>query len=230
MAFQRTHDQCIEKKKCEENILQQLETKWYSSQGYFTRLLDDTISSLNVKRQRYHGGAFVGNDCNRLLQGMETIAHVLKPQQFESLDGKFIHTIGSEKQSQLALDLLSRLYSLHTLYSLARPLCDHEVHELTYMCHEFGHWYPLNFPKQRITPKMHVMIYHMPELAQRYRTVGMFSEHAGEAIHTVFNKLNRQYVYLGSDLKRLDSVMSRCLRLHDPRVLDFVQSRNVKQQ
>ena len=86
------------------------------------------------------------------------------------------------------------------------------------MCHEFGDWYPLNFPKQRITPKMHVMIYHMPELAQRYRPVGMF------------NKLNRQYVYLGSDLKRLDSVMSRCLRLHDPRVLDFVQSRNVKQQ
>ena len=81
-----------------------------------------------------------------------------------------------------------------------------------------------------ITPKMHVMIYHMPELAQRYRTVGMFSEHAGEAIHTVFNKLNRQYVYLGSDLKRLDSVMSRCLRLHDPRVLEFVRSRPVKHE
>ena len=48
------------------------------------------------------------------------------------------------------------------------------------------------------------MIYHMPELAQKYHTVGMFSEHPGEAIHTEFNKLNRQYVYLGSDLKHIE--------------------------
>ena len=153
---------------------------------------------------------------------------MLKPRDFESLDGKSKHSVGSHEQSQLALDLLSRLYALHALYSLARPLCDHEVSELTSLCHEFGCWFPIHFPKLRLTPKMHVMIYHMPELAARYRTVGMFSEHAGEAIHTVFNKLNRQYVYLGSDEKRLDSVMSRCLRLHDPRVLEFVQSSRTK--
>ena len=146
------------------------------------------------------------------------------------MDGMTKHTIGSQDQSQLAHDLLSRLYSLHSLYSLARPLCDHEVIDFTTQCHEFGCWFPVSFPTHRITPKMHVMIYHMPELAQRYRTVGMFSEHAGEAIHTVFNKLNRQYVYLGSDLKRLDSVMNRCLRLHDPRVLEFVRSRPVKKE
>ena len=133
--------------------MQQLEKKWYTSQGRFTRQLDDVITSLKVKRQRYHGGAFVGNDCVRLLNGRDAIATVLKPQQFESLDGKSKHTIGSHQQSQLALDLLSRLYSLHALYSLARPLCDHEVEQLTSLCHEFGHWYPLNFPKQRITPQ-----------------------------------------------------------------------------
>ena len=70
------------------------------------------------------------------------------------------------------------------------------------------------------------MIYHMPELAQKYRTVGMFSEHPGEALHPVFNKLDQQYVYLGSDLKRIECVMNRCTRLHDPRVLDFVNTRN----
>ena len=52
--------------------------------------------------------------------------------------------------------------------------------------------------------------------------------HPGEAIHTVFNKLNRQYVYLGSDLARIEDVMNRCIRLHDPRVLDFVHTRNVQ--
>ena len=203
-----------------------LEKKWYSSQGHFSRLLDDVITRLKVKRQRYHGGAFAGNDCVKLLKGRKQIAAVLKPQQFESLDGKRNYMIGSDSQSKLALELLSRLYSLHALYSLARPLCDHEVEQLTSLCHEFGCWFPIKFPKHRITPKMHVMIYHMPELAQKYHTVGMFSEHPGEAIHTVFNKLNRQYVYLGSDLKRIECVMNRCIRLHDPRVLDFVHSKH----
>ena len=159
-------------------------------------LLDNVITRRKVKRQRYHGGAFVGNDCVKLLKGREQIAAVLKPQKFESLDGKRNYMIGSDSQSKLALELLSRLYSLHALYSLARPLCDHEVEQLTSLCHEFGCWFPIKFPKHRITPKMHVMIYHMPELAQKYRTVGMFSEHPGEAIHTVFNKLNRQYVLI----------------------------------
>ena len=88
---------------------------------------------------------------------------------------------------------------------------------------EFGNWYPVSCPGQRITPKMHIMIYHMPELAQIYHTVGMFSEQAGEAIHTVFNKLNRQFAYMGSDVKRIEATTSRCIRLHDPHVLDFVR-------
>ena len=113
---------------------------------------------------------------------------------------------------------------MHCIHKLVRCVI------MKWTCHEFGNWFPINFPKHRITPKMHVMIYHMPELAHKYRTVGMFSEHAGEAIHTVFNKLNRQYVYMGSDLKRLNSVMNRCLRLHDPRVLEFVPSRPVKHE
>ena len=187
----------INKKKAEEELLVVLEQKWYLFQGQFSRLLDDVITSLKAKRQRYHGGAFVGNDCVRLLKGRNKIADVLNPQQFESLNGKRKYLVGSECQSKLALELLSRLYSLHALYSLARPLCDHEVKQLTLLCHELGCWFPINFPKHRITPKMHVMIYHMPELAQIYRTVGMFSEQAGEAIHTVFNKLNRQYVDWG---------------------------------
>ena len=178
------------------------------------------------KRQKRNCWRLWKNDCVKLLKGRKQIAAVLKPQKFESLDGKRNYMIGSDSQSKLALELLSRLYSLHALYSLARPLCDHEVEQLTSLCHEFGCWFPIKFPKHRITPKMHVMIYHMPELAQKYRTVGMFSEHPGEAIHTVFNKLNTQYVYLGSDLKRIEAVMNRCIRLHDPRVLDFVRSKH----
>ena len=123
-AFEAKRHQCTSKRLQEEHLLHQLDECWYTSHGHCTRKLDDIITSLKVKRQKYHGGAFVGNDCVRLLKGRDAIANVLKPQAFESLDGKNNHTIGSNELSQLALDLLSRLYSLHSLYCLARPLCD----------------------------------------------------------------------------------------------------------
>ena len=110
-----------------------------------------------MKRQRYHGGAFVDNHCVRLLKGRHVIANVLKPRAFESQDGNMKHMLGSQEQSKLALDLLSRLYALHALFSIARPLCDQEVAEFTSLCYEFGNWFPVNVPKYRIIPKMHVI-------------------------------------------------------------------------
>ena len=84
LHFEAKRYEGTSKKKQEEKLLQQLEETWYTAQGHFTRQMDDVITSLKVKRQRYHGGAFVGNDCVRLLKGRDAIANVLKPQQFES--------------------------------------------------------------------------------------------------------------------------------------------------
>ena len=109
-----------------------LQQQWDNHAGPFIRSLDNIITLLHVKRQRYHGGAFVGNDCIRLLDGREQISAVLKPQQFYAPDGT-THVIGSEQQSQLVFDLLDRLFHLHRLYSAARPLCSHEVSPM--LCH-----------------------------------------------------------------------------------------------
>ena len=119
-------------KKKEESIMTSLQQQWHTHAGPFIRSLDNIITSLNVKRQRYHGGAFVGNDCVRLLDGREQLSAVLKPQQFHAQDGTS-HVIGSHKQSQLVFGLLDRLYYLHRLYSAARPLCCHEVSLM--LCH-----------------------------------------------------------------------------------------------
>ncbi len=166
----------------------------------------------------------IGNDCIRLLNGANPLAAVLTPRQFTASDGKQ-HTIGSNEQTSRVLGLLTCLRDLHQLYSAARPLCRHEVVNLQTKAYEFGNWYPVKFPDQTITPKMHIMIYHMPELAQLYHAVGMFSEQAGESIHNIFNNLGRQYVYLSSDVKRMQAMMHRCIRIHDPRVLQHVPSR-----
>jgi hypothetical protein len=82
---------------------------------------------LKVKRQRYHGGAFVGNDCIRLLNGAKQLASVLIPKKFTSASDGKEYTIGSNDESKLILQLFTRLSKLHQLYSAARPLCRHEV-------------------------------------------------------------------------------------------------------
>ena len=113
-------------KKKEEELLTSLQQQWDKHAGPFVRSLDNMITLLHVKRQRYHGGAFVGNDCVRLLEGREQLSAVLNPQQFYAQDGT-THVIGSHEQSQLVFGLLDRLFHLHRLYSAARPLCSHEV-------------------------------------------------------------------------------------------------------
>ena len=64
-------------KKKEEQLLAALEESWTTHAGPFIHLLDSTITSLHVKRQRYHDGAFGGNDCIGLLKGANQLAAVL---------------------------------------------------------------------------------------------------------------------------------------------------------
>ena len=136
----------------QDKLLTSLDEKWDDCAGYFSRALDHAITKLKVKRQRYHGGAFVGNDCIRLLEGREIIANVLQPQQFISLHNNTQHTIGSSLQSDLALGLLTRLHSLHQIYSAARPLCDHETASFCYNAYELGALVSYQFPNSSYYP------------------------------------------------------------------------------
>jgi hypothetical protein len=132
------------------------------------------------------------------------------------------HRIFSDvDQAQVAHTLLTKLYQLDCLFSLARPLCRHEVAIYCMRAYSFGNWFPPHFPSQHITPKMHVMIYHMSQFAQKYHTIGMFSEQAGESIHNVFNKLQRQYAPIASDVQRIKAIMQKCMLMHDPRIVDY---------
>lgn len=123
----------------EGKLLTSLEEEWDECAGYFSRALDYAITRLKVRRQRYHGGAIVGNDRIRILDGREIIAKVLKPQQFISLHNNKQHIIGSDTQYQLAIGLLTRVHDLHDVYSASRPLCDHEISSFCFNAYEFGH-------------------------------------------------------------------------------------------
>ena len=76
-----------------------------------------------------------------------------------------------------------------------RPLCQHECTSLKdYLQHLLTH-IKSSFPNQSLTPKLHTAIYHIPKFLDKYHTVGMFGEHAGESIHHVFNQLHENYCH-----------------------------------
>jgi hypothetical protein len=144
--------------------------------------------SVPYNTNRYHGGTFVGNDCVRLLNHHAAISQSLGKRDILLPDGSK-KSFGNSTQAQTSNTLLSKLHQLDCLFTLPRPLCRHEVAIYCMRAYSFGNWFPVHFPTQHITPKMHVMIYHMTRCAQHYHTIGMFSEQAGESIHNVFNKL-----------------------------------------
>ena len=106
-------------------------------------------------------------------------------------------------------------------------LCMYSVHVIS--CHRWRIFklkhmnLEIGTPSNSLIRLLHPRSYH--ELAELYHTVGMFCEQPGEALHPLCNKLDRQYVYLSSDVKRMQAMLNRCVRLHDPRVLQHVPTR-----
>ena len=155
---------------------------------------------MNLKRRVYHSGSLVGNDVNKLTkpQNIRNISNIFKPKRIDMKKGKKLFS--SHRLKVKIITLLGKFRQCYDLYPVARPLCKHEVGLLALRCSSFESWLPTNFPDESITPKMHVLTYHIPEKAKIMTTVGLEAEDASEPIHPVMNKLQR--IYCGSTQRR----------------------------
>ena len=220
----------------------QLELQWQQQKGPFTSALDDVINCIGVHRQAYHGGSFVGNDCLKLLKNAKKISDVLRPRVLtikptstrkhsrchRSSPSSHSHlqpptqelkpVFSSHYSSQRAYTLLHKVKQIFDLAYAARPLCKHEQVIFIMRACSFGCWFPRAHPNESITPKMHITIFEMAKLLQRYGTIGMFSEQAIESMHAVFNKLNRQHVSMKSNEKRIEAEMKKAWIFHHPSI------------
>ena len=84
----------------------------------------------------------------------------------------------SHNSSQRAYTLLLKIKQIFDVAYAARPLCKHEQVIFIMRACSFGCWFPRAYPNETITPKMHITIFEMTKLVQRYGTIGMFSEQA----------------------------------------------------
>jgi hypothetical protein len=200
-----------------EKVLEPIEHRILSSLGPFCCSIELLMKSLYIKRQSFHGGSFKGNDCHRILLNRRLFASLLRPTNFPLPNGA-TQSFGSRITAQLFTTLFDKLYQCDELYSVARPLCCHELRALELRCVSFGNWFPHRFPEAPIKPKFHLLTKHVPLFAARWQTVGLASEQAIESSNRIVNRLDRTYATLTDSQQRLSAMIQQLALENNPAV------------
>ena len=200
------------------------------------------LKALGIARQEFHGGAYLGNACHQLLGTASAFGALLRPTFILHRDPLSISTVHTALRTVLPVRKCSRLvweYSCDggayplavrfttlfhklqqcdALYSVARPLCRHEMRALELRCASFGNWFPHTFPDTSLPPKFHLLTREIPLFAERWETVGLGSEQAVESSNRVVNRLDRTYGTLSEAQTRLGAIVQQLVLEHNPAV------------
>ena len=91
------------------------------------------------------------------------------------------------------LVLMNKLSDFCSLFSRNSPSCKHEVELLGKMATDIGFYWPLSFPTESVTYKMHCTNVHIPDYARRNawlgRHGGMDTEQGVESLHKCIRRL-----------------------------------------
>ncbi len=158
--------------------------------GPIEKKLLQNLDDIGVQRQAYHSHSFVGNHCVKILKNIS----------------KIIVDDLSREDSDKFEQLFTKFRDIYSLASLNRFLTEEEIIDLCKKCYQFGEWFPQTFPDESITIKLHHLIFHVPEFAKRWKTVGLFSEQDAESIHAKCNSLHRTFCTTRNQGKQLQLV------------------------
>ena len=86
-------------------------------------------------------------------------------------------------------------------------LTDEEIDQLERDCKDFGVVYPRVFKGNNITPKLHELIFYLPEMAREKGTVGGLREEALERKHASSNSQKRRLACVRKKEERLRMIL-----------------------
>ena len=157
------------------------------------RRLEEILSvDLKVERCEFASQAYVGKHADIILSNYHKLSEVL--QAMPAAKAGFLE-FGA---------IVSRLLPL---MKAKRQLSPAEVDQLEADCHSFGAVYPRVFRGSTIAPKLHELIFYMPEMARAKGTVGGLREEALEATHAQGNKLKRRLACVRKKEDRLKMML-----------------------
>jgi hypothetical protein len=185
--------------------------------GPFRGAFNALVKALNINRQSYHGGSLIGNDCDKVLRHWREFGMLLRAIDLKKTNGRIVRC-GDDRAAQRFTTLFHKLYQCYQLYSVARPLCCHELCALELRCASLGNWFPCAFPKESLPPKFHLLTKHIPIFARRWQTVGLASEQSVESMNRIVNRLERTYTTISNREQQLTALMDQLLLENNPDV------------
>ncbi len=153
-----------------------------------------SLEVMGVKKKAYHGGTLVGKHINKILANVEVLCSCLK---------------GSKKYNDL-IKLWNLFASCQKIIDAPRFLSDDEINMFRQKSCELGDHYSKKFPHANISRKFHIMVFHVYDFMQKWKTVGLLSEQKLEALHGTANKVERSFTGIRDQKRKLSLVFDTC--------------------
>jgi hypothetical protein len=185
------------------------------------------MATLKLKREAYHGGAFVGSDIQAVMDP-EIIAKFcglladIKVGAKLKLDADRrvrlnLKTFGSVERSDEMKELFMSFSDVMTLFGRTSALCEHHIRAFQPRCDRYARAYATALPDEQSQPKTHLLCAEMADQAERMGGPGMLGEDPVESVHVRDNGLKRRHA---STTDRLENLRLRAVafdRLADTR-------------
>lgn len=189
------------------------------NRGPAMQALEKSLDEIGVNLMAYHSNTFVGNHMFKMLRqdnkvdAPKILTSILKDCPIE------------QKQFYDFLTFLSKIFNLT---SAARFLNDSEINDLENYCDQLKEFLIETFPYRNITPKLHILLEHVPEFVKEFKTLGLLSEQGIESLHAQFNRIDRLFKMRG-DKRRMPLIYNFNIQIASIKSKkDFIPSKRRK--
>ena len=177
--------------------------------------VEPMLQKNNIQRQKYFGGAFIGNH----------IHHALQPKTTHAISHCHINVV-SQRCPDLLLDALlvaDRYSKIMTLYNDCREIFSRssavdcvtldDLDDRIKLFMAVARREVVNRSRGNITPKLHLLEGHVVPSMRRFGVgLGLLGEQGAESIHAEFNKLSITFSSIVRELDRLKMIVKQhCL-------------------
>ena len=126
------------------------------------------LDQINVQQKNYHHGAFVGNDCMKMLKNTDVLQKIAEEQNVHSA-AKYVHIFRCFHKVVINCFGMTLDSEFESDISLFKDL-----------------YVDLGIS---ITPKVHILVKHVPYFIKKHNcSLGWYSEQALESVHYDFYK------------------------------------------
>jgi hypothetical protein len=205
-------EQKLEEQKSElQQQIEQTAEQLRSVEGYFTQKFSQFLLSIKVIRKGNFGHSLVGSEANALFKekNITQLTDIIRAQTIRTKDNKNIN-FGNDATANSLSSLMSIVSHLYQLCTAARKLTNNEIKTIQTKAEELIEHHKTHYSHYSITPKLHNLMFHFPLIAKQYKTIGLFSEHAIESVHTRFKAYDKLYCNIREPIKQL----LHAIRLH----------------